>query len=407
MRRRRVWPPDRDLWPWLLLLLLLVAGIVIAAILLSGGGGKKKQARPATGTTVTTKAGTILLPAVVGMKQAQATRKLEDLGLQVQAREQTSGGAAAGTVLAQTPKPGTRLARGRLVGLVVASGPPTSGVPNVVGMTAADAAAKLQAAGLHATRSSAPSPKPAGTVTAQKPPAGAKLARGATVALTVSKGPPKVAVPDVTGLPRAKAERKVRAAGLTPNAAAVPSTQAAGTVVSQSPGGGATAAKGSKVRLNVAKGTTVPGGGGGKTTPKPARVTVPDVVGKQQAAAQQALARTGLRSRVTYVQSQKPDGTVIAQTPAEGAKAKRSSRVALKVSTGPNAPQQAAVPDVVGESQAAATSDLENAGFQVQVVEQPTTDPSQDGIVIDQDPAGGSQAPNGATVTIVVGRSSG
>ena len=48
---------------------------------------------------------------------------------------------------------------------------------------------------------------------------------------------------------------------------------------------------------------------------------------------------------------------------------------------------------MVGEDQATARSDLENAGFKVQVVEQETTDPSQDGIVIDQDPAGGTQAP--------------
>jgi beta-lactam-binding protein with PASTA domain len=400
--RRRVWPPDRDLWPWLVLLLLVVVGGVIAAILLSGGNGNKKHAGPGTGTIVNTKPGTVLVPAVVGMTQAHATRRLQGLGLNVQARAQT-GREAAGIVLAQSPKAGTRLPRGRLVGIVVSSGPPKTAVPNVVGMTAADAAAKLQGTGLHATTKKAFSPKPAGTVIAEKPPAGSELTRGASVALTVSRGPARVTVPDVTGLPRAQAAQKVRAAGLTPNAVAVPSTETAGRVVSQSPGGGSSAASGSIVRLNVAKGSTP--GGGGKA--KPARVTVPNVVGKQQAGAQQTLVRAGLRSRVTYVTSQQPRGTVIAQSPRAGATAKRNVRVALKVSTGPSAPQQAAVPNVVGEEQATARSDLESAGFQVQVVEQETADPSQDGIVIDQDPAGGTQAPQGATVTIVVGRSPG
>ena len=134
-------------------------------------------------------------------------------------------------------------------------------MPNVVGMTAADAAAKLRGAGLHATTNSAFSQKPAGTVIAEKPPAGSTLNRGASVVLTVSKGPARVTVPDVTGLPRAKAEQKIRAAGLTPNTVAVPSTETAGTVVRQTPSGGSSAAKGSTVRLDVAKGTT---GGGGK-----------------------------------------------------------------------------------------------------------------------------------------------
>jgi serine/threonine-protein kinase len=110
---------------------------------------------------------------------------------------------------------------------------------------------------------------------------------------------------------------------------------------------------------------------------------------------------------VTYVASPKPQGTVLSQSPTAGTTVKRSSRVALKVSTGPSTPQETAVPDVTGEDEGTATSDLESAGFQVQVVEQQTADASQDGIVLDQDPAGGSQAPAGATVTIVVGRSSG
>ena len=394
-------PGDRALWPWLLLLLVLVVGGVIAAIVFLGGGNGKKGG---SGTgPVNTKTGTILVPSVIGMRGAQARARLEHLGLTVASRPQRSR-EAAGVVLGQNPKPGTRLARGALVGLVVSSGPPQAGVPNVAGLTAAEAASKLQAAGLHATTKQVAALKPAGTVVAQTPAAGAKLVRGATVALTVSKGPARVSVPDVVGLARAAAERKVRAAGLTSRAVTVPSTGPAGKVVAQSPPGGSSLTKGANVRLSVSQGTN-PGGGGGTTGPKPARVKVPDVVGRQQAAAQRALAKAGLRSRVTYVVSQQPEGTVVSQIPKAGTTVGRNSHVTLKVSLGPNAPQQTAVPDVVGEDQATATSDLQNAGLVVQVVEQDTTDPSQDGIVLDQDPAGGTNAPSGATVTIVVGRS--
>jgi beta-lactam-binding protein with PASTA domain len=39
----------------------------------------------------------------------------------------------------------------------------------------------------------------------------------------------------------------------------------------------------------------------------------------------------------------------------------------------------------------------------VAVTKQSTTDPTQDGLVISQSPSGGSPAPKGSTVTIVVG----
>ena len=56
------------------------------------------------------------------------------------------------------------------------------------------------------------------------------------------------------------------------------------------------------------------------------------------------------------------------------------------------------------DTQDDATSTLQQAGFQVSTVEQDVTDPGLDGIVLRQNPAGGSQAKIGATVTITVGK---
>jgi eukaryotic-like serine/threonine-protein kinase len=75
--------------------------------------------------------------------------------------------------------------------------------------------------------------------------------------------------------------------------------------------------------------------------------------------------------------------------------------VTITVSTGP---EQATVPTVEGQQRQQAEKALKDAGFQVQVVEQDTDDPAQQNVVIDQDPAGGSQAPTGSTVTITVGK---
>jgi serine/threonine-protein kinase len=61
-----------------------------------------------------------------------------------------------------------------------------------------------------------------------------------------------------------------------------------------------------------------------------------------------------------------------------------------------------AVPSVLGLAQASAEATLADAGFEVEVVESPTLDPANDGLVSEQDPAAGSEVDPGTTVTIVV-----
>ena len=90
----------------------------------------------------------------------------------------------------------------------------------------------------------------------------------------------------------------------------------------------------------------------------------------------------------------------MAQYPAAGAPAKHGGSVRVNVSQGPGTK---AVPDVTGDDETAATTKLENAGFTVKVVRQDTTDASEDGIVLDETPAGGTDAKPGAKVTLTIG----
>jgi eukaryotic-like serine/threonine-protein kinase len=60
---------------------------------------------------------------------------------------------------------------------------------------------------------------------------------------------------------------------------------------------------------------------------------------------------------------------------------------------------------VVGQDQQTATNMLQSAGFRVQVIMVPPPDPSQSGMVLDEQPSGGTRAPKGSTVTIYVGSS--
>ncbi|XAS68956.1 Stk1 family PASTA domain-containing Ser/Thr kinase [Micrococcaceae bacterium Sec5.7] len=109
--------------------------------------------------------------------------------------------AAAGTVLAQNPAAGTPSRHGTPVSLAVSKGPQPIPVPDVRGQAQDDAVKAIEAKGLKAVI--APEPVndkkiPQGAVVSQTPSTGT-LTRGASVTLTVSKGPKLVRVPSFIG----------------------------------------------------------------------------------------------------------------------------------------------------------------------------------------------------------------
>jgi beta-lactam-binding protein with PASTA domain len=389
--RRGPRPPT--LWPWLLLLLLLVAGGLAAAYFLTRDDDDKNKPAAVSSATV---------PNVVGEKQAEARQRLEERGLHAQVLTRASK-FPKGTVFAQTPTAGAEVARGATVQLSVSALAVTS-VPNVVGSKSADAVETLKTAGLGAQVVSVAGSKPAGTVLSQAPEGGRRVGKGSTVALKVSRG--AATVPDVVGQQASDAKAALAAAGLKTSIFQVTSAESKGNVVAQSPAAGKKVARGSSVRLNVSTGgRTAPATTAGSTTTSaPATARVPNVVGMQQGRAQRRLQSAGFRARVLYVASQQTAEQVVSQSPSAAATAKRGSRVTIRVSAGPDA-QTTPVPDVVGKDQQSATSALETAGFTVQVLQVPTGEPSQDGNVVDEQPAGGARAPTGSEVTIYVATS--
>jgi eukaryotic-like serine/threonine-protein kinase len=228
-----------------------------------------------------------------------------------------------------------------------------------------------------------------GFVFRQDPAAGSKLAKGGTVTIWGSTGPPKVAVPDVKDEQWSQAQQELTNAGFVPVEHIVPG-DTKGKVTATDPAGGQKAPKGSKVRVNVMSG--------------PEQVAVPSVVGQSLAAATTALHNAGFNVNPTYQDSNAPQNQVIHQNPSPGSKEPKGSTVDVTVSNGP---PQVSVPDVVGYTSQQAVQALESAGFKVSQQTLSVSDPSQNNIVQTQNPAGGSQALQGATVTITVGVSSG
>jgi eukaryotic-like serine/threonine-protein kinase len=383
-------PPRPLLWPWLLLLLLLVLGGLAAAWFLTRDNDHRS-------------ASTVNVPNVVRLKQQEAVSRLNRRGLVARIRT-TTGGATPGTVVAQDPNPGADVTRRSVVTLTV-SAARTVVVPDVVGQRAAAAVKVLQAKGLQVQTANVASTKPPGTVLEQSPTAGGQVSRGSTATIRISRG--LVTVPATVGQSHDDAVASVRGAGLVPKVFTVPSSQPKGTVVAQAPEPGKRVPGKSTVRLNVSKG--VSGGGAPPPPPQPppapsASVTVPDVSGQLQKAAQRQLNSAGLKARVVYVPSGEPQDTVVSQVPQPGTTGKRGTRVQLSVALGPTPGAQRTVPKVGSFDPATARSRLTAAGFEVQTLPQAVSDPSQVGKVVDEQPSAGRHAPVGSTVTIYVGR---
>jgi beta-lactam-binding protein with PASTA domain len=307
-------------------------------------------------------------------------------------------GARLGTVLSQTPSAETELDRGAQVTIVVARGPSTVAVPNVVGLSAAQALVRLQAAGLKGRNVLIQSVQPKGRVIRQAPAGGSQAKKGSTVALTISKGSKPVTVPPVVGLTEAAATATLSRLGFRLSVSRISSPKPKGTVVSQEPAAGTRAQKGSIVGLNVSTGPST------TTGPAATGVVVPKVVGLSQGAAFTRIERVGLRPNSFPVASSRPTGTVASQAPPGGTRATPRSSVRVDVSQGTGKAPLRSVPDTVGQTEKEARRTLVAAGFTVQSADQPITKASENGIVVRQKPVAGERAPVASQVVIYVGR---
>jgi serine/threonine-protein kinase len=231
---------------------------------------------------------------------------------------------------------------------------------------------------------------PAGLVFKQDPNAGDRIPKGGRVTIWVSTGVPKVEVPSLVDTQSTDAVAALKDANLVPEVHEVPSSKEAGLVTAQDPPAGTQLPEGSKVRINVSKG--------------PTPVSVPSVVGQPIDTASSALQGLGFQVSTNYVDSNEPANTVIDQSPGAGSSAGKGSIVSLTVSKGPTT---STVPDVTSLDVGSAEQTLSDSGFRAHVAYQDVADPSQEGIVLDQLPPGGTQAKPGTGVTITVGRYAG
>jgi len=261
-------------------------------------------------------------------------------------------------------------------------------VPDVEGIQESLAVQQIVDAGLEPNVARKPSSDvQRGLVVEQDPAPPQRADRGTFVTIIVSRGKPKVRVPNLVGIGRDEAVARLSDVNLLANVVQVNSAKEPDTVLATAPKGGETVVEGTTVRVNVSDG--------------PQLVPVPNVVGLAYASAESQLQGVGFAVARENVESNEAEDLVVGQTPSGESQAAKGATVTLQVSEGP---QTSTVPDVESLSELQAREQIRASGFRPRVVREDTEDPLLDGVVISQEPPGGSELEPRTVVTLIVGR---
>ena len=323
------------------------------------------------------------MPDIAGMDEQAAKELLGSKGLSYTLAYEY-GTAPVGSVLSQDIAADQSVYRGDVVKIVICSGEELFPVPDVSGMTAKEAGRAVTAQGFTLKTNEAYSEDvPKGQVISQVPAADSSQVKDSVVLLTVSKGREPIKIPDTAGAPKSAAISTLSAAGfLTEIVTEYDEEIPAQTVITQSPEKG-TGYRGDTINLVISKG------------PQPRKV--PNTAGQTQAEAEEAVAALDLVPEVkTAYDENAAAGTVLSQSPASGTVPKGGT-VTLTVSKGP---KPRTVPNVVGKTEAAASTAITDLGLKVSVTKKYDASVKA-GVVISQNPASGTLE-KGGTITLTV-----
>jgi beta-lactam-binding protein with PASTA domain len=220
----------------------------------------------------------------------------------------------------------------------------------------------------------------------------AVVAAGTTYALQRTSVQREAAeVPSVLGLPGQSARALIETRGFmfVVGEEREDAKTPAGNVVAQRPLEGSRIERGQTVEVVLAK--------------APAPFKAPALAGMALADAKQRIeaARLALGKVTEDNSADVKAGSVISQSPAEGAEIKVGTVVDLVVSKGVGT---VPVPAVVGRSLGKAKEELQKAGFTVGNVRSRSDEDHSEGMILEQSPAANQPAPKGSAVDLVVNR---
>jgi eukaryotic-like serine/threonine-protein kinase len=306
-------PPNRTGVFLVVLLVLLVAlGGLIWFIVNNIGFG-----------TDTSAGELVPVPNVVSLQQEAAEALIRDAGLVPVPVFEENDEVEPGIVFRQDPEAGEEVESGSEVEIVISQAPDAIPLPDVRGLTEADAVLQLTQLGFQVDRvREASNTIERGLVIAMSPEANQTANRGSMVTLTVSTGPEEATVPDVRNLTVPEATNRMNTAGITLiDVVPEPSSSVErGRVIRTDPVAGTSVNLERRIVLYVSDG--------------PQSADVPPVVGLTQAAAEQTLLTRGFQPAVQFVELPFGDpqsGQVVSQDPSAGTRLEVGAPVRIAV----------------------------------------------------------------------------
>lgn len=204
------------------------------------------------------------VPDVVGRQITLATQLLEAKRLRVKVEEKYDESIPLGQVISQSPASGASIKEQREVTIYVSRGSEDLVMPNLKGMTRRVAEDKLHKMGLRVISVyEKESEADMGTILSQEPAAGTKVTKGSGVDFTISRGKQirMVRVPNYKGGTIEAARSSLASIQLSVGSVTrQPSSQAPGTIISQTPEGGSSVEEGAEIDFVVAESKNSTGG---------------------------------------------------------------------------------------------------------------------------------------------------
>lgn len=271
---------------------------------------------------------TVAVPDVSGLTESRAREELTRLGLVLRRATEASKDVPVGVVIRQDPGPGEQVTRGTSIDVVISSGSGKQAVPELGGLSRAEAEKILADLGMSlvvgGTRPDASAAED--TILEQNPSAGTLVGPGQKVKVVLSRGRQGLAAPDLVG--KSIGEAREIASGMGLDLVVEGEAGPEDSIETQSPAAGEPV-EGGEIRVSARQTAVVPGLQG---------MTV------EQAAAELEQAGLGLGEVSRVALPGGSPGEIVEQDPSQGIEIPRGTKVHVKVAD-PAAPTPVPPPE--------------------------------------------------------------
>ena len=241
------------------ILVIVVSSIIaLSALFIVGRAMNFFKFGPSIGTT--DKSDYVTVPDIVGQtyEKAKSILNNKELGIKEVKREE-SDKYDEGIVTKQSPSKSKKVKKNSVIEVEISSGLKSEklDIPDVIGLDEDEATKKLQKAGFKVkSRAEDSDAYPQGKVSSQSPDSSEKAGKGATITISISRGSSKVTVPNLVGLTKEEAEKKLQNLGLSIGKVEEKQGESAakGTIISQKTKADEKVSRGTKIDIVISLG---------------------------------------------------------------------------------------------------------------------------------------------------------